>query len=288
MLVLNAAGELLAANRLIGSPWHGCRAIDVSGGTLMFAEYPYERPHRAKDACRVFRSRDRGRSWNIVFEQPPTAIRHFHFLQARPGDPREWWLTSGDLAEEVHIWISRDDGDNWTELAITPNQRMVADGVRYPRSLFCLTDLAWFGNEAVWGIDDVLRGNRGDTRGAKVLRMAGDPELTKQLVGTARFPIRNIVDVGKYWLFLTQGSLDPAANPEQRRPAVYLLTKRHRPGSPQLVHLFDVDTYSPIPTAFTYSKASRAARNGVFFTARSGTDLFPCGHRLLKWELTFS
>jgi hypothetical protein len=254
----------------------------------MFAEYPYESANRLNQPSRVFRSRDRGRSWEIVFEQSPTAIRHFHFLQARPGRAEEWWLTSGDKAEEVHVWISKDDGDSWTIMADTPDQQTLADGVRYPRSLFCLTDLGWLGGEAIWGVDDILPGRAGQPRGAKVLRMRCEPGLTKHLAETARFPIRNMVDVGAFWLFLTQSSLDPAASRDERRPGVYLMAKQHQPGAPELVHLFDAETYSPVPTAFTYSKASRAAHHGVFFTARSGTDLFPCGHRLLKWEVTFS
>ncbi|HEY1962082.1 MAG TPA: hypothetical protein VGG69_06675, partial [Rhizomicrobium sp.] len=69
-LVLNYRGEVLAANRMSGSHWHGCRSVDIANGTLMYAEYPYEDPTGAAEdraVSRVLRSRDRGRSWEVVF-----------------------------------------------------------------------------------------------------------------------------------------------------------------------------------------------------------------------------
>jgi hypothetical protein len=39
------------------------------------------------------------------------------------------------------------------------------------------------------------------------------------------------------------------------------------------------------PAGFTYSKASRAAKEGVFFTYRSDEDVFDGGHKLLRWRV---
>jgi hypothetical protein len=287
-LVLDAAGEVRAANRIAGSPWHGCRAVDISGETLMFAEYPYEPQERAQQPCRVFRSRDRGRSWQIAFERPPNAIRHFHFLQARRGHAGEWWLSSGDEADESRLWVSRDDGDSWTDISSTFGSHVAVDGIRYPRSLFRLTDLVWLGEEAIWGTDHYMPGLGGTPRGGKVVRTQTEPPLTPHLVGTTRWPIRNIIDVGEFWILLTQGPFDLGAARDERRPGVYLMPKRPAPDGRTLFHLFDVEAYSPVPTGFTYSKASRKARGGVFFNGRSGTDVFPFGHKLLKWEVILS
>jgi len=69
-------------------------------------------------------------------------------------------------------------------------------------------------------------------------------------------------------------------------PGVFLMPKKA--ALPQLVHLFDVDVHSQVRTGFTYSRASRAAKDGTFFTYRGGTDAFPAGHKILRWDVTFS
>jgi hypothetical protein len=283
-LVANAAGDVLAANRIAGSPWHSCRAVDLQGTTLMFAEYPFEWGD-ARQSCRVFRSRDRGRSWQIVFTTDE--VRHFHFLQARPGRPGEWWLTSGDAAHEARIWVSTDDGDSWRDVSHPEFDTVRIDDAPYPRTVFRLTDLVWNGQTAIWGTDHYLPRRNREPRGARMLKSTGMP-LEPALVATVRWPIRSIVEMDDFYVFLSQGPNDPGAPPAERRPGVFLMPKQPPPSGPAVVHLFDVEVHSAVPTGFTYSKASRAARNGVFFTSRSGTDVFPFGHKLLRWEMTFS
>jgi hypothetical protein len=282
-LVVDAAGEVLAANRIEGSPWHSCRAVDMQGATLMFAEYPYE--YGTRQPCRVFRSRDRGRSWEIVFTSDE--IRHFHFLQARPSRIGEWWLSSGDEPEESRIWVSIDDGDSWRDVSLPGCETVPVDGVSYPRTMFRLTDLVWDGETTIWGTDHRLPKKKQEPRGARVLQSAAQP-LEPSLVATVNWPIRSVVEVGAFYMFLSQGPNDLAASAADRRPGVFLMPKRPPRSGPRLVHLFDVEAYSAVPTGFTYSRASRIARDGVFFTSRSGTDVFPFGHKLLKWEVTFS
>jgi hypothetical protein len=283
-LVVGASGEVRAASRIAGSPWHGCRAVDMQGSTLMFAEYPYEYGG-TRHPCRVFRSRDRGRSWQIVFGCE--GVRHFHFLQARPGRIGEWWLSSGDEPHESRIWVSTDDGDTWQDVSHPGCETVAVDGVSYPRTVFRLTDLVWNSATALWGTDHYLPRKKNEPRGARVLQSTGSP-LEPGLVATVRWPIRSVVEVGDCYLFLSQGPNDLGASAADRRPGVFLMPKRPPASGPGLIHLFDVEAYSAVPTGFTYSKASRCARDGVFFTARSGTDVFPFGHKLLKWEVTFS
>ena len=283
-LVVGAAGDVLAANRIAGSPWHGCRAVDMQGETLMFAEYPYESGGERR-SCRVFRSRDRGRSWDIVFASDH--VRHFHFLQARPGYPGEWWLTSGDEPRESRVWVSRDDGDSWQDVSQPQSETVRVDGVPYPRTVFRLTDLAWDGATAIWGTDHYMPSRNREPRGARVLQSPCEDTLAPSLVATVRWPIRNLVEVGDFYFLLSQGPNNLGASAAERRPGVFLMPRRAPPSGPGLVHLFDVEAYSAVPTGFTYSKASRARAYGVFFTSRSGTDVFPFGHKLLKWEVIF-
>ena len=288
LLIVDEEGNVRAQNRIEGSPWHACRSVDLKDGILMYAEYPYDLPASlgVRFSSRVFRSRDRGRSWDIVFEQSGEQVRHFHFLQARPGVSGEWWLTSGDRPAESNIWVSKNDGDGWESLTATFSNQLEIEGVRYPRAIFRLTDLAWDGTDVIWGTDDLLQGTRNDTAGPRVFRSPGAGGLVPRVVGRCRWPIRNIVDVGRCFFLLTQGSIKADARPEEKRPGVFLMPKNSASGG--VVHLFDAEIHSAIRTAFTYSKASRAAKDGVFFTARSGTDVFAFGHKILKWEVEFS
>ncbi|HEY1961820.1 MAG TPA: hypothetical protein VGG69_05345, partial [Rhizomicrobium sp.] len=289
-LVLNYRGEVLAANRMNGSHWHGCRSVDIANGTLMYAEYPYEdAAGTAEDRAlsRVFRSRDRGRSWEVVFERDGTQVRHFHFLQARPGAAGEWWLTSGDKPFESRIWVTRDDGDHWDDITANFGETIPIDGLRYPRTVFRLTDLKWQHDGIVWGTDDFLARNQFPAPGARMFRSPRE-QLVPQVSGKARWPIRNIVEVGPFYMVLTQGCVRADATPQEKMPAVYLMPRQQIESAPGMIHLFDVDVYSQTRTGFTYSRASRAAKNGTFFSYRANTDAFPFGHKILKWDVTFS
>jgi hypothetical protein len=196
-------------------------------------------------------------------------------------------LTSGDESYESRIWVSTNDGDSWRDVSLPDSETVVVDGVPYPRTVFRLTDLVWDGETAVWGTDHYLPRRKQEPRGARVLQSIALP-LAPGLVATVRWPIRSIVDVGDYLFFLSQGPNDLGATAAERRPGVFLMPKQPPPSAPRLVHLFDVEAYSAVPTGFTYSKASRSAHDGVFFTSRAGTDVFPFGHKLLRWEVTFS
>ena len=79
---------------------------------------------------------------------------------------------------------------------------------------------------------------------------------------------------------LTQGTI----HAHFTRPRVFLVPK----GDPtRMVHLFDVENFAGVTTGFTYSLASRVAKDGVFFTFRGGRDVFDGGPSLLKWRVRF-
>jgi hypothetical protein len=290
VLVVNQHGQLLSHHPAMSMRWHGSRGVDFADGVLMYAEYPSNRKKNNRRAARVFRSRDRGRSWEVAFEQSGDEVRHFHFLQARPGKKGEWWLTSGDVSHESKIWISKDGGNSWNNVTEFAGDQIRVGGKMYPRLIFRLTDLVWIGNEVVWGTDDYLSGLA--NAGARVLRCATDDMLAPQIVGRGLWPMRSIVELDKFALLLSQGAKDKKIAPSMPRdPAVYLMPKVPVEGAPNLVHLFDVECYADDPLtgrAFTSSKASRTANNGTFFTFRAPKQIFSSPEKILKWEVTFT
>ncbi|HVV64908.1 MAG TPA: hypothetical protein VHC42_05530 [Rhizomicrobium sp.] len=287
LLVASESGDVLAEHTQFSHRWHGCRAVDLAGETLMFAEYPGNRPiaNARPWSPHVFRSRDRGRSWEVAFVRSGAQIRHFHFLQARPGAPGEWWLSSGDHPHECHIWVSKDDGRSWSDATEELPERFTVDGVAYRHDAFRLTDLAWIGDEVVWATDDTLGASR--PPGARVFRSRSEAPLAPRFVGLGKWHFRSLVDIGEFLLVISQRSNRQQASALDRRPGVYLMPKIPKPGGPCFLHLFDLSTFpsGPRPAGFTYSKASRAAKDGVFFTYRSDEDVFNGGHKLLRWRV---
>lgn len=289
LLVVNEAGKVLVKHPMHSHRWHGSRSAAIMDGTIMFAEYLSNiaaKGRRPVD-CKVWRSGDRGRTWHVVMEKTGAEIRHFHFLQPRPDHSREWWLSSGDLPHECHVWVTKDDGDTWDDISRPKRDHIEASGALYKRELFRLTDLAWLGDEVVWGTDDFMGSAK--PPGARIFRSAIDSRLKPELVGTGKWHFRNVVDIGDYLLFLSQRTNVATAPPENKKPGIYLMPKQPISGAPAMVHVCDLDAY---PTrdrpGFTFSKASRAAVDGTFFTYRSSEDVFPAGHKILEWNVSFA
>ena len=286
LLIVDERGQVLAETLAQGPRWHSCRAVHMANGTLMYAEYPRNKENKISPS-RVFRSGDRGRSWQVVFEQSPEQVRHFHFLQPRPGSVGEWWLTSGDAAHQSKIWVTQDDGDTWQD--ITANSSLMMEGTTYPRSIFRLTDLVWNESEVIWGTDDVLAA-LGAEAGARVFRSQVGSTLVPRLAGRTKSPIRSMVDLGNFLIVLTQASNQPATASGTIKPGVFLISKDGAGTAPELVHLFDVENFDPRPGAgkgFTYSMASRVALDGTFFTYRAPHQALPLPGHILKWAVSF-
>ncbi|MBV8888912.1 MAG: methyltransferase domain-containing protein [Alphaproteobacteria bacterium] len=277
--------------------WHGSAAIGQSGDTIIFGEYPdngeaYRHPDPRQHIypSRAWRSRDDGRSWQEVALLDNGRVRHLHTCCPDPDQPGRWWLSSGDRAEEVFIWRSDDDGDTWIDVTHPNPPVPLSPGfANRSRAVQRFTDLHFDGDYVIWGADDHL-GNleelpRVDDRrswpGARLYRSrrTGD-RIEPEELGWIGLPVRSLIDVGPAWLVLTEAK----ARWFSLRPRVCIVFK----DAPQVIHhLFDADNFANRPTGFTYSTASRRAKNGVFFTNRNSADLFPRGAGVLKWEIAF-
>jgi hypothetical protein len=273
--------------------WHGSRAAGEAGGTLIWAEYPSNkekyRPgqeHLAIDPA-VYRSTDDGVTWAKVFSAPGEAIRHFHTLLADPFVPGQWWLSSGDKSTECRVWRSADDGLTWTEVTNPdPDVRLHENKAREKQSVQRFTDLVLTEDELIWGADDWLGGWKfakttasegGVPAGSRMFRSPRTEPLQPRDAGFVGNPVRCLVDIGSAIIVTTE-----AKRATMPQPQVLLMSKA--PDGP-LQELFAVDVVGGGPSGFTFSRASRAAQDGFFFSFRSTRDLVASPTRLLRWRI---
>lgn len=275
--------------------WHGRASIGQNGDTIMWAEYPNNKakytPGREHEGVspRVWRSRDDGRSWELAFEQPPEAIRHFHTCVADPCVPGQWWVSSGDKTRECRVWVSSDDGDSWRDITnVAPDVPLHPAAVRHAQAVQRYTDIVIGESALIWGADDWLGGHKrifdpkvGEAHraGARLFRSPRVEPIQPSTIGWIGNPVRSIVDVGPAYIVTTE-----AKNPELPEPQVYLLAKN---GSDALVELCTVELFNETGTGLTYSRASAAAVDGHFFSYRNSRDLMVSQTRLLHWRIEF-
>ena len=281
--------------------WHGTASVAQAGNTIMYAEYHNnsamfteaykEDPAAFKDAlhpCHVWRSRDGGLSWEVVFSQSPPAIRHFHAITPDPFKRGCWWLSSGDTPEQCRVWRSDDDGDTWHE-ATDPSPRVeLPERSAWRRqSAHRYTDLVVLEDKLFWGCDDPLGDDNfapdlalAQRGGARLFLADKEKPLVVREAGYIGNPVRKITDVGPAYLLSTEAK-EPALG---LRPSVWLVMK----DTWKTYHVLDVDNFNGRPTGFTYSRGSVRDRKGTFFTYRLMHDALAGSRaRLLGWQVSF-
>ena len=103
-----------------------------------------------------------------------------------------------------------------------------------------------------------------------------------RILGTCGPEVRNIVDLPDHYLVLTQGSTQ-----DRTPPRVLLCPKLAHEGGPVVYPLLDIDSPWELRRGFTFARASRRDRNGVFFSFRGPRDVFDSPIQFLKWEIGF-
>ncbi len=279
--------------------WHGSSGIDHSRGTTIFGEYPPnasrprpEDPEPEKQGdwydSHLYRSCDGGHTWEMVHTAPWRQIRHFHTVRADPYQQGVWYASTGDRPSECHLFRSVDDGLTWHDATGEPLDELTGKPyARRWRALYRYTDVVFTEDHLIWGTDDFLgSADRIGTQDVAVADRVGSRLCTAtkgERVDVATFayagnPVRTIVDVGVAWLVITQ-----AKRIEIPRPQLFLVSKTepHRAAEIGTVDLFAG------PSSFTFSRASRAARDGRFFSFRGRGDVFPAGPSILQWDVSF-
>ncbi len=290
-------------NQVGAAPWHGSRSIDQAGDVILYAEYPYNGARYSgvtksnepavRSSC-VYGSRDGGRSWSCVFRVDVSEIRHFHTLAADPYAPRMWWLSSGDRAQESRVWRSVDDGLTWQDVTGRDVQVELHPtlGKDQWQRAYRYTDLVVLPDHLIWGCDDWLGdrsrglsvqtgGNDGNRAGSKLFVTSKEIPLAPREFGYVGNPVRSITDVGAGYLVTTEGK-HPDILPG---PQVVLISKSEPFAVQPLPALGEALSRG---TSFSASIASRAHKNGRFFTQRGALDVFRGGPRILQWDIDFN
>jgi len=300
LLRFNADWTLLDRQELAQSTWHARGAIGERNGVIMFAEYPDNASKYTLQAAgelgpedepplssRVYRSTDDGKTWSVAFEKDWHEIRHFHTLVPDPYETGVWWLSSGDRAAESRVWRSPDDGVNWIE-ATHPELQVDLGAHRHlAQACFRYTDLHITREQLFWGADDWLGGASGDLEdllgrrtGARFFVSPKGERLDPRPVGWAGNPVRSITDLGDALIATTEGKrVTRIGNPQ-----VFLISKSDFELSTEL---FRPAVFRDGGSGFTYSRASRAARDGIFYSHRSEKDVFDSPGSILRWEVEF-
>jgi hypothetical protein len=290
-----------------GARWHGPRAIGEQDGVILYSDYfdnarissmkpGTEEWERKLRTCHVWRSDDDGRNWRSIFSKTPMEIRHFHFVMPDPYSPGTWWLSSGDKPLECRCWRSDDNGATWNEVT-NPHPHIALHPLaeRSRQAAFRATDMAILPDKLIWGTDDLMIFNdeyklvMADPEkqvgyplpGSRIFVASKSACLEPQDVAIGGHPFRNFVDVGPGWLAFTEAKYAPIGF----EPAVYFVAKA-APHRTQL--LFHVPQTRTKGSGFSYSRASRAAVDGRFFSFRGGGDLAAILPRMLQWDVAFA
>jgi hypothetical protein len=303
--LLDPSWQLVARPDPALSRWHGSRSIDEADGVIVYGEYPANtachRPGFDRDNpkpeqleqlrdSRLMRSVDGGRSWEAVLQLDWQTIRHFHTVVADPWHPGRWWASVGDRPIDCRVWESIDHGLSWSPISVElPVDELHPAWGPYAQSVLRYTDIAVRESDLIWGTDDLLGGghlwdpeiNVGRRAGARLFRSPKDQPWRPSSIHHIGARVRSLVDVGPGYMVITQ-----AKGPFGYCPQVLLLWK---PEPFHLTPLITIDNFriDPAATGFTYSRASRSAKDGVFFSYRSAKDAFPGGAELLRWRVLF-
>lgn len=123
---LSSFGDIDSVN------WYNC---DSNGNTFIFAEKNklQQNTISGNSFARVFRTDDGGNTWDITLQQDlghgvEDKIGHWHSVDYLGGAgiynvPDIWIITSGDHNINIRWWISKDNGDTWTEIQGVQDQK---------------------------------------------------------------------------------------------------------------------------------------------------------------------
>lgn len=300
LFVFSSDWNLIGLAKAGDARWHGSASIAEKNGTIMYADYfdngaKYRSDFAASPSlqsrvrpCAIWRSMDDGLTWEKVFEQDPSMIRHFHTLIADPFEQNVWWASSGDLAPECRVWRSPDNGTSWIECTDpAPNIAAPQTFAAYKAAAHRYTDAVIQEDHIIWGADDLI-GYENDydpalplslRAGSRIYRSPKSTPLRLEEIAYVGQPVRSMTDVGKGWIITTEAKNKTSGY----RSSVFFLNKT----LDNLIKIYDVDNFRKRGTGFTFSMSSRKHRNGHFFSYKGYFDSFENSPQISAFKIKF-
>jgi hypothetical protein len=209
-------------------------------------------------------------------------------VRADPFEPGVWYASTGDWPPECRVFRSTDDGLSWRDATGDCLDDLTTKLYRNRwRALYRYTDVAFTEDHLLWGTDDLL-GNvarinqeglaMADRVGSRLCVAKKGEKLDVATVGYIGNPARSIIDVKYAWLVVAQ-----AKRIQLPRPQLVLVSKTE---PYRCVEIGTADLFEG-PSSFTFSRASRAAKGGRFFSFRGRGDVFPAGPAVLQCDISF-
>jgi hypothetical protein len=165
---LGADGEIESTFRFPRGNKPAAKGVCVApGGEIFLAEYALNGDRKLP--AMLHRSRDGGRTFQVVHAFQPGEVRHYHFVQWDPHE-RCLWMGTGDSDAECMLFRSDDGGERWDKVG-GGSQHWRAVGVVFrPEALYWGTDA---GSDAGKHPNHVMRLARNTGRLERVLEVQG-------------------------------------------------------------------------------------------------------------------
>ncbi len=163
-------------------------------GAVYFGEY---RNRRADAPVAVWRSGDRGRSWQMRHEFAPGVAGHIHAVRF-DADAGAIWVGTGDRDERCYVGFSRDGARTFT-------------WVGHGAQRFRTCSFAFFRGAVVWGMDadfepnHVIRWDR-ESGGVGVGTALPDATYYARRIDSARALLAVCQGVAEVWIAGSDGS----------------------------------------------------------------------------------
>ena len=126
-------------------------------GDLFWGEYF---GNAKRDEVNIYKSKDRAKSWEIIYKFEKNGIRHVHGVFYDPYDDRIW-LTTGDDDEESAIWVTNNQF-NTLEKVLSGSQQCRAT------QLVFTNDYIYFGTDTPFEINHIYRLDKSAGKAEKV------------------------------------------------------------------------------------------------------------------------
>ncbi len=258
--------------------WHMSWNANYANGVVMYAEYS-----SVYQDNKVYRSRDYGSTWEVVFELPksdPPPIRHFHTIQPDPYNEGFWYLSSGDRPNESRMWMTKNHGDNWVEITADVSQKPFNQAVHRTTAKHFLPDYL------IWGTDD-----RAGTDEALLIKAKIDSgKLFLDNIGNLGDEyIRSLIKLDNGFLFVSERKITERETRKASKGiniSFYCLETRQITMSTLPV------TNENKSTGFTNSRSSHRSHSNRFFTFGSSNLLETVDDQkttqMLMWSICYN